>query len=212
MTRNTRAGAHNKNKKKSQAQRAPLQFSTASLVFFFFFCFCPVFSNFVRGSHAYKLVPFLVGLYIPTSHGPRHAAGSPIGILLTRYRCSFCVSLAQERRSKRLSCQSRVVFASFFFSSVCWRRSHTMLPSQVSNGRCCSYQMLVGSAKGQEKAKRKIKAALGCFFPSGQPTFEAFLARRRRRAGFLDVLPRRCQDSSRFAVTAREHACSTSPG
>lgn len=66
----------------------------------------------------------------------------------------------------------------------------------------------------QPRAKRKSKrnkATLSCFLPSGQPTFEAFPA-CRRPVQFLDVLPRSCQDGSRFCVTAREHACSTSPG
>lgn len=66
------------------------------------------------------------------------------------------------------------------------------------------------AAKSQEKSKRN-KATLCCSFFSGQPTFEAFTA-RRRPVQFLDVLPRSCQDGSRFSVTAREHACSTSPG
>lgn len=68
----------------------------------------------------------------------------------------------------------------------------------------------MSAAKSQEKSKRN-KATLRCFLPSGQPTFEAFPA-GRRPVQFLDVLPRSCQDGSRFSVTAREHACSTSPG
>ncbi|KAL7901142.1 hypothetical protein HDV63DRAFT_188996 [Trichoderma sp. SZMC 28014] len=94
MTRNTRAGAHNERERKKPSTKGSASIKERLITFWSSF-FLVVFLQPVRGgspcSHAYKLAPFLAGLYRQaTGHGTADGAtGSPIGILLTRYRYSL---------------------------------------------------------------------------------------------------------------------------
>lgn len=190
MTRKTRP----EHTKKKPRTTAPLQSRSAS----YFLSSFLMFSNLPGReycSHAYKLAPFLAGLYRQAMATARRT--EQLGAQLESYSPGTGTLashwLRRARREQMLKLFGCGVFVSF---SVCTRRSHTMLratPDLVSAsaqvypmGAGARIRCVVGAALPRARlvrprAKRiprenqESKKTTLSNFSSGQPTFEAFL-------------------------------------